>query len=95
MLKQYLDPRIPAKIYFSFSQLVNFGSHNSDKAVEVIRQLPEERVLIESDLHCAGEKMDDLLENIFVRVCEIKGWDFKTGAELCRGNWENFVFGET
>lgn len=94
-LTQFLNPRVPAMIYFSFSQLVNFGSHNSDKAVEVIQRMPEERILIESDLHCAGETMDDLLENIFVRVCKIKEWDFKVGAETCRRNWERFVFGET
>lgn len=93
-LTQFLNPRVPATIYFSFSQLVNFGSHNSEKAVEVIRQMPEDRVLIESDLHCAGQTMDDLLENIFVRVCKIKEWDFKVGAETCRRNWESFVFGE-
>lgn len=92
-LKQFLNPRIPATIYFSFSQLVNFGSHNSDKAVDVIRQMPEERILIESDLHCAGEVMDKLLQDILRRVCHIKGWDIEKGAEICKRNWERFIFG--
>lgn len=94
-LSQFLNPRIPATIFFSFSQLVNFGSHESEKAVEVVRRMPEERVLIESDLHCAGDTMDKLLENILAKVCEIKGWDLKEGAEVCKRNWERFVFGET
>lgn len=92
-LKQFLNPRVPAEIFFSFSELINFGSHNSEKAVEVIKQMPEARILIESDLHCAGEKMDQLLESILKRVCKIKGWELEEGAKILRSNWQRFVFG--
>lgn len=92
-LKQFLGPRVPADIFFSFSELINFGAHNSDKAVEVIKAIPDDKILIESDLHCAGRKMDDLLEDILKRVCEIKGWQLEEGAKQLRKNWERFIFG--
>ncbi|KAK5086945.1 Cut9-interacting protein scn1 [Lithohypha guttulata] len=92
-LKQFLGARVPADIFFSFSELINFGSHNSEKAVEVIKAVPNEQILIESDLHCAGERMDKLLEDILTRVCEIKDWSLPEGAEQLKKNWHRFVFG--
>lgn len=92
-LKQFLGPRVPADIFFSFSELVNFGSHNSVKAIDVVKAVPEDKILIESDLHCAGDKMDELLENVFKRVCDIRGWKYKHSAKQLKKNWERFVFG--
>lgn len=92
-LKQFLSPRVPADMFFSFSELINFGAHNSEKAIEVIRAIPGDKILIESDLHCAGWRMDDLLEDIFRRVCQIKGWQLEEGAKQLRSNWERFIFG--
>jgi len=92
-LKQFLGPRVPADIFFSFSELINFGAHNSEKAVEVIKAVPDDKILIESDLHCAGSKMDELLEDILKRVCQIKGWQLEDGAKHLQKNWERFIFG--
>ena len=94
-LKQFLDPKIPSDVYFSFSMLVNFSADakTPHKAVEVIRMVPEDRILIESDYHCAGRKMDELLGQIVRRVCEIRGWRLAEGARRLRANWEAFVFG--
>lgn len=92
-LKQYLDPSIPATIYFSFSRLVNF-SNKSVKAVEAVKGVPDDRILIESDLHSAGDEMDRLLEDITRLVCEIKGWSLIDGVKLLAGNWRRFVFGD-
>lgn len=92
-LKQFLGPRVPVDFYFSFSELVNFGSHNSDKATDVIKAVPADKILIESDLHCAGWKMDQLLEQILQRVCQIRGWKLDEGAKQLRQNWETFIFG--
>ncbi|KAL8929177.1 MAG: hypothetical protein Q9208_001260 [Pyrenodesmia sp. 3 TL-2023] len=92
-LKQYLDPSIPATIYFSFSRLVNF-SNRSEKAVEVVKSVPDDRILIESDLHSAGDEMDRLLEDITRLVCEIKGWSLIDGVKFLAANWQRFVFGE-
>jgi Tat protein secretion system quality control protein TatD with DNase activity len=92
-LKQFLAPAVPADVYFSFSEVINFSKASSVKVKEVIKAIPADRILIESDLHCAGERMDILLKDIMLRVCEIKSWTLKEGAQQLRSNWESFVFG--
>jgi Tat protein secretion system quality control protein TatD with DNase activity len=92
-LTQFLATTVPADVYFSFSEVVNFSNASSAKVTEVIKAVPADRILIESDVHCAGERMDGLLKKIVVRVCEIKGWSLKDGAQQLRSNWEMFVFG--
>ena len=92
-LKQFLAPTVPAEVYFSFSEAINFSNASSAKVTEVIGAVPVDRLLVESDLHCAGERMDALLRQIVSRVCEIKGWGLAEGALQLRTNWERFVFG--
>ena len=91
-LKQWLHPSVPSEIYFSFSKLVNFSAV-APKAVAVIQELPDERILVESDLHKAGHQMDDLLEEIIRIVCMIKGWKLETGVKILGANWKRFIFG--
>lgn len=92
-LKQFLAPSVPAEVYFSFSEVINFSNASSAKVTEVIKAVPAERILIESDLHCAGARMDNLLQDIVLRVCQIKDWNVRDGAQQLRRNWERFVFG--
>lgn len=91
-LKLYLHSSIPATIFFSFSHLVNF-SNASNKAIDIIRAVPVDRILTESDSHAAGSKMDELMENIVRRICEIKGWSLAEGVKQLASNWKHFVFG--
>ncbi|KAJ9631216.1 uncharacterized protein PV06_03989 [Exophiala oligosperma] len=92
-LKQFLNPAVPADIYFSFSSGINFLKSSSAKVVKVIEEVPEDRILVESDLHCAGELMDSLLADIVGKICEIKGWSLEDGARILRRNYIKFVFG--
>lgn len=94
-LKQFFNPKVPTDFYFSFSTAINFSdSHAStDKVTSVIKLVPDDRILIESDLHCAGERMDDLLKDIVLRVCGIKQWPLEKGANQLKQNWMKFAFG--
>ncbi|KAL3461497.1 hypothetical protein BJX64DRAFT_260691 [Aspergillus heterothallicus] len=91
-LKPFLQPSNPSDVYFSFSDVINFG-HQSDKSVAVIKALPDDRVLIESDLHIAGKEMDERLEQVTRQVCELRGWDLKQGTQQLADNWKRFVYG--
>lgn len=93
-VKQYLDPRIPAKIFFSFSSVINFSHAGVEKTEEAVKAVPNDRILIESDLHTAGERMDGYLEEIVRKLCEIKGWSLEEGVKQLASNWKNFVFGD-
>ena len=91
-IRQYLHPSVPAMIFFSFSHLVNFSS-TSTKAVAVVQAVPDDRILAESDLHAAGEKMDGLLEDVIRKICQIKGWTLESGLKQLRLNWLHYIFG--
>ncbi|TIA38374.1 Metallo-dependent hydrolase [Aureobasidium pullulans] len=93
-VKQYLDPRIPAKIFFSFSSVINFSHAGVEKTEEAVKAVPNDRILIESDLHTAGERMDGFLEEIVRKLCEIKGWSLEEGVRQLASNWKSFVFGD-
>lgn len=92
-LKQFLNPKAPADVYFSFSGAINFSSDSTDKVTQVIRLLPDDRILSESDLHCAGQIMDNLLEEIVRRICDIRGWTLEDGVRRLGNNYKKFVFG--
>ncbi|KAK0619902.1 hypothetical protein B0T14DRAFT_219124 [Immersiella caudata] len=94
MMKQYLSPAIPVRIYFSFSMVVNLSSAGLEsKFVDVIKACPDDLLLVESDLHTAGDEMDQVLEKMYRKVCGIKGWALTEGLQRIRKNYEDFIFG--
>jgi Tat protein secretion system quality control protein TatD with DNase activity len=100
-LKQYLAPPTPTKLYpsqmfFSFSSTINARPEKGHlgKIGETIKAVPDECLLIESDLHTAGEELDEALGDALLLVSEIKGWGLEDGAKQLGGNWKRFVFGD-
>ncbi|ERS96395.1 uncharacterized protein SPSK_01739 [Sporothrix schenckii 1099-18] len=92
MLRQYLDPHIPSAIYFSFSTAVNCSTESGcQRTAQVIAACPEDRILVESDLHTAGPAMDAALEDICRRVCAIKKWTLAEGMERVAQNYDAFI----
>ncbi len=97
--KQYLNPAIPVRIYASFSTAINLSDAMDEETprafAEMVRTVPDDSLLVESDLHTAGEEMDRRLEDIVRRICQVKGWGLNEGVEKLGRNWKIFVFGET
>lgn len=94
MLKQWLHQSVPAQVYVSFSTAVNLSTEAvRSKVDDVIRAVPDDRILVESDLHRAGEEMDGMLENMYRHVCAAKGWELEEGVTRIGRNYEAFIHG--
>jgi Tat protein secretion system quality control protein TatD with DNase activity len=97
--KQYMNPAIPAKIFASFSTAINLADALEDETPaafeEIIKTVPDHMVLVESDLHTAGEEMDRRMEHIVRRICKVKGWGLEEGVTQLGKNWRAFAFEET
>ncbi|KAL7933765.1 Metallo-dependent hydrolase [Trichoderma chlorosporum] len=94
MLKQWLHPLVPSTIFVSFSTAVNMGTGGGKaKLAAVVRAVPDDRILVESDLHMAGDEAEALLEDMYRLVCEIKGWDLEHGVRTIGANFEKFIYG--
>ncbi|RGP80669.1 hypothetical protein FLONG3_1144 [Fusarium longipes] len=92
-VKQYLKPSIPAKIFFSFSKANNLGTDmGREKTRDAVMAVPDDRILVESDLHTAGERMDSELEEMYRAICEFKGWGLEEGVAQMAKNYQEFVF---
>lgn len=92
-LKQFLRPGVPSQVYFSFSAVINFTNPSIDKVVAVLQALPDDRILVESDLHCAGPDMDQLLEDAICTICRLRGWSLQVGVKKLADNWQRFIYG--
>ncbi|KAH8428077.1 TatD family hydrolase [Aspergillus melleus] len=92
-VKQFLHASNPSDVYFSFSTVINFSGPSAQKVMDVIKALPDDRILIESDLHTAGPPMDELLEQVARQICELRRWTLHQGVQQLADNWKRFVYG--
>ncbi|KAL7915660.1 Metallo-dependent hydrolase [Trichoderma velutinum] len=94
MLKQWFHPSVPSTVFVSFSTAVNMNTDGGKpKLATVVRAVPDDRILVESDLHMAGGEAEALLEDMYRLVCEIKGWDLEHGVSTIGANFERFIRG--
>ena len=100
-IKMYTAPSVPCEVFFSFSTTINAWSDREDKrpgkggkAESAVRAVPDDRILIESDLHTAGDKMDHYLAEIVRKICEVREWELEDGMKRLGANWKRFVFGK-
>ncbi|KAG9244478.1 cut9 interacting protein-like protein Scn1 [Calycina marina] len=93
-LKPFFDKSVPAEIFVSFSSAINMENGKAKNA-EVTKAVPEDQILVESDLDRAGEEQDRRMEEICREICEIKGWRIEDGVRRFASNWHRFIFGKT
>ena len=93
-VKLYTAPTVPCEVFFSFSTTINSWVEGGQGKVEAaVRAVPDDRLLVESDLHTAGERMDQYLEEGVRKLCEVKGWELEAGTKQLAANWRRFVAG--
>jgi Tat protein secretion system quality control protein TatD with DNase activity len=92
-LGEYLQNTVPVDVYFSFSDVINFSGPSSGNVFDAVKAIPDSKILIESDLHCAGVEMDARLSSVFQSICDIKNWPSEKGVKILERNWRRFVFG--
>lgn len=100
-LRQYLSPPsstslCPSKLFFSFSTTINARPQRGHlgKIEETIAAVPDESVLVESDLHVAGDELDEALRGAVLYINQVKGWGLDYGVVQLGDNWRRFVYGE-
>ncbi|BFZ53351.1 Cut9-interacting protein scn1 [Savitreella phatthalungensis] len=89
MIATWLRPGLPIDVFFSFSRAVN-GRY--DRWHTVMAAVPDDRILIESDLHDAS-LIDEALEGVLADVCRAKEWDERHARIALERNWHRFVYG--
>ena len=97
IFKPYMGREIPVQIFASFSTAINLSDAPEKTPAsfeELIKTVPDHMLLVESDLHTAGDGMDRRMEDIVRRICKIKGWGLEEGVQQLGNNWKTFVFGE-
>ena len=90
-LKQYLQPSVPSKVYFSFSMAIN--ARYGQKLIDLISAIPDDRILIESDWHSEGSLRRSQLQNIARIIIQVKNWSIEQGIEILERNFHQFVYG--
>ena len=86
MAKAFLGKKFKSKVYFGFSCAINM---RSPKTKDVIKFIPNDRLLPETDLdHTSGMQSD--IEEMYEIIAEVKGWDLEETARRLKANSEEF-----
>jgi len=88
-LKQYLQPSVPAKVYFSFSTAIN--ARYGQKLLDLISAVPDNKILIESDWHSEGSIRRTQLHDIARLIIHTKQWSHEHGVNQLEQNFREFL----
>lgn len=82
---------LPSEVYFGFSDIVNNrGEKQKEKALENIRAVPDDRLLLESDLIDPAD-INEVLVDICALTAEAKGWSMEETARRTAENARRFA----
>ena len=86
-MKQLIKMRkVGDRFYFGFSSVINL---RSPKTQGVIKAVPDDRLLLESDL-CDPSEAEDELRTMLAIIADVKGWSVNEAARITRENAERF-----
>ncbi|KAI8979471.1 TatD family [Mycotypha africana] len=88
-VKQFLELK-GFEVYVSFSVCINARHTPAKKLLELIKAVPDDRLLIESDIN-KPDGLDICMMEISKIVAYAKGWTLKQTAETTKKNWKRFV----
>lgn len=88
-IKQFLELK-GFCVYVSFSVGINARMTPPLKLQELIRSVPEDRLLIESDLD-SPKLIDDCMVDIIKIVAEARQWSIAKVVEITHQNWIQFI----
>ncbi|KAI9280527.1 hypothetical protein BY458DRAFT_544808 [Sporodiniella umbellata] len=88
-IKQFLQ-LAGFKVYVSFSVVVNARLLPVNKLIESIRAVPEDRLLIESDVN-TPKSLDICMVEIVRIIAETRQWSMERVVQATHKNWADFV----
>jgi Tat protein secretion system quality control protein TatD with DNase activity len=74
-------------VFFSFSIVINA---RYDRWQAVIEQVPDDRVLVETDYHAAGEYMEKRMQEVVKVIAFVKGWTIESCVQTLAQNFDSF-----
>jgi TatD DNase family protein len=80
-------PRIGDRLYFSFSSAIN---GRSPKMMDRIRAIPDDRILLESDVHDI-DQVDQGMSDILEACSRVKNWTMEETVDRVKSNTQKFL----
>ncbi|KAG1474860.1 hypothetical protein G6F56_000084 [Rhizopus delemar] len=78
------------KVYISFSVVINARLLPANKLVELIKSVPDDRLLIESDIN-TPRGLDACMVEIVRIIAETRQWSMEKVIQTTYNNWMEFV----
>lgn len=80
---------VGGRFYFGFSSAINVRNNGIDAVIANMRECPEDRILLETDIDDPGE-VDVLLPEIYQVLADAKGWSVHDTVERVEANCRRF-----